>query len=86
MQSYEVIGSRWLNQPSGRGPVLGTGAVHPLSGPLARFEKSLDATLCRNQPSGRSDRHSLLLAMAVGLVTQLMFSWTLGRVGPPAWP
>ena len=78
---------RVISGPLGTGhlagsPVLGTGAVHPPERPLARFEKSLDAS-----PVPESGRQamliasSLLLALAVGLVTQLMFSWTLG----PGW-
>ncbi|AII42193.1 MAG: hypothetical protein VX069_07030 [Cyanobacteriota bacterium] len=83
MQSYEVIGGPLAEPAIWRGALFWALALYiPLSGPLARFEKSLDAS-----PVPESGRQavliasSLLLAMAVGLVTQLMFSWTLG----PGW-
>ena len=54
----------------------------PLSAPLARLEASLDewaAAETRRQIALVIS--SLLLALVVGLVTQLMFSWALG----PGW-
>ena len=83
MQSYEVIGGPLAEPAIWRGALFWALALYiPLSGPLARFEKSLDASAVPE--SGRQAvliASSLLLALAVGLVTQLMFSWTLG----PGW-
>jgi hypothetical protein len=54
----------------------------PLSGPLQRLEESLT----QGPLNGQSQQialvvSSLLLALAVGLVVQLLLSWTLG----PGW-
>ena len=83
MQSYELIGGPLAESAIWRGALFWALALYiPLSGPLARFEKSLESS-----PLPESGRvaaliaSSLLLAMGVGLVVQLIFSWTLG----PGW-
>ena len=54
----------------------------PLSGPLNRLETSLaKSTLTRLWQQLFLITSSLLLALAVGIVVQLMLSWTLG----PGW-
>ena len=54
----------------------------PLSGPLGRLEASLgDSALSQNIAQAVLILSSLLLALAVGLVMQLVVSWTLG----PGW-
>jgi hypothetical protein len=79
-----ALGYGPLNDPTTlRGALFWALALYvPLSGPLSRFEASLT-----NGPL--SDRwqqialitSSLLLALAVGLVVQLLLSWSLG----PGW-
>ena len=54
----------------------------PLSGPLGRLEASLgDSALSQNIAQAVLILSSLLLSLAVGLVMQLVMSWTLG----PGW-
>ena len=83
MQSYEVIGGPLAEPAIWRGALFWALALYiPLSGPLARLEKSLESSPVPE--SGRQGvliASSLLLAMAVGLVAQLLMSWVLG----PGW-
>ena len=73
-----------LNDPATlRGALFWALALYlPLSGPLSRFE----ASLVNGPLSGRWQQialitSSLVLALAVGLVVQLLLSWSLG----PGW-
>ncbi len=54
----------------------------PLSGPLGKLETSLgDMALSQNITQALLILSSVLLALAVGMVMELLVSWTLG----PGW-
>ena len=83
MQSTEVISGPLADRAIWQGALFWALALYiPLSGPLGRLEDSLQQTALADHW-----RHitlivsSLLLALAVGLAVQLIFSLTLG----PAW-
>jgi hypothetical protein len=69
--------------PMVRGGLLWALALYiPISGPLQRFEESLaQGPLSKGGQQVVLMISSLLLALAVGLVLQLLLSWTLG----PGW-
>ena len=83
MLSDELWSGPLADPSSWRGAVLWAVALYlPLSGPLSRFEASLSTSPLPEQ--GRQIAlivSSLLLAMAVGLMTQLLASWVIG----PGW-
>lgn len=83
MLSDELWSGPLADPGSWRGAVLWAIALYiPLSGPLARFEASLATSPLPEQ--GRQLAlvvSSLLLALAVGMVTQLLGSWVIG----PGW-
>ena len=83
MQEFNTFSSPVLNAAVWRGALLWAIAIYiPLSAPLTRLEASLDAS--RIPPLWRQTAliiSSLLLAMAVGLLAQLLASWALG----PGW-
>ena len=83
MQDYIAFGGPLADPSVWRGALLWAIALYvPLSGPLSAFEASLSV-------SPLSDKwrqialviSSLLLALGVGVVTQLIASWALG----PGW-
>ena len=83
MQSYEVMGGPLADAAVWRGALLWAIALYvPLSAPLSRLESSLE-----NGDLPESVRQpvlvisSLLLALGIGVLTQLGFSWALG----PGW-
>ena len=83
MQDYIAFGGP-LADPSGwRGALLWAIALYvPLSGPLSAFEASLsDRPLPDKWRQITLVISSLLLALGVGVLTQLIASWALG----PGW-
>ena len=83
MQSTDVMIGPLTERTIWQGALFWALALYiPLSRPLARLDESL-------QQNGLADQwrqisligSSLLLAVAVGLVVQLLFSWMLG----PSW-
>ena len=81
MQGLEAYGG-----PNGcssrRGALFWALALYvPLSGPLGRFEASLGQELPDRWKQVALVASSLLLAMAIGLVAQLLMSWVRG----PGW-
>ena len=80
MQSYEVISGPLVEAAVWRGALLWALALYlPLSAPLSRLEASLEtSTIPENWRQGFLILSSLLLALAVGLATQLGCSWALG--------
>ena len=83
MQGLEAYGGPLTDAVLWRGALFWALALYiPLSGPLGRFESSLtDSALSDQWKQVALVVSSLLLAMAVGLVAQLLMSWTLG----PEW-
>ena len=83
MVSYEVMGGPLADASVWRGALLWAIALYvPLSGPLGRFEASLaDSELTDRWKQVALVISSLLLALAMGLVAQLLMSWALG----PGW-
>lgn len=83
MQEFETVGSPLLQASLWRGALLWAVALYiPLSGPLARLEASMEESpLPENWRQITLVISSLLLALMVGLVTQLGASWVLG----PGW-
>ena len=83
MQSYEVISGPLADAAVWRGALIWAVALYvPLSAPLSRLETSLEtSTIHEDWRQGILIFSSLLLALAVGLATQLGFSWALG----PGW-
>lgn len=83
MLSDELWSGPLADPSSWRGAVLWALALYlPLSGPLSRFEATLSTSPLPEQ--GRQIAlivSSLLLAVAVGLVTQLLARWVIG----PGW-
>ena len=83
MLSDELWSGPLADPGTWRGAVLWAIALYiPLSGPLARLEASLSTSPLPEQ--GRQVAlvvSSLLLALAVGMVTQLLGSWVIG----PGW-
>ena len=83
MLSDELWSGPLADPGSWRGAVLWAVALYiPLSGPLSRFEASLATSPLPEQ--GRQIAlimSSLVLAVAVGMVTQLIASWVIG----PGW-
>ena len=79
-----ALGYGPLNDPATlRGALFWALALYlPLSGPLTRFEASLvNGPLSAPWQQLALITSSLLLSLAVGLVVQLLLSWTLG----PGW-
>ena len=83
MQSYEVINGPLAEAAVWRGALLWSLALYvPLSVPLSRLEASLEASsMPETWRQGVLIVSSLLLALAMGLITQLGCSWALG----PGW-
>ena len=83
MQEYIAFGGPLADPATWRGALLWAVAFYvPLSGPLAAFEASLtDSSLSEQWRQITLVISSLLLALAVGVVTQLVASWVLG----PGW-
>ena len=83
MQSYEVISGPLADAAVWRGALIWALALYvPLSAPLSRLETSLEtSTIPEDWRQGVLILSSLLLALAVGLATQLGCSWALG----PGW-
>ena len=83
MQSYEVINGPLADAAVWRGALLWSLALYlPLSAPLSRLEASLEASsIPESWRQGILILSSLLLALAMGLLTQLGCSWALG----PGW-
>ena len=83
MQDYIAFGGPLSDPSMWRGALLWAIALYiPLSGPLAAFEASLtDSPLSEKWSQITLVICSLLLALGVGVVTQLIASWALG----PGW-
>ena len=83
MQGLEAYGGPLTDAVLWRGALFWALALYvPLSGPLGRFEASLaDRELTDRWKQAVLFVSSLLLAMVVGLVAQLLMSWVLG----PGW-
>ena len=83
MQSYEVMGGPLADAAVWRGALLWALALYiPLSAPLSKLESSLDdAGLPDSLRQPVLIISSLGLALVIGMVTQLGFSWALG----PGW-
>ena len=83
MESYEVISGPLADAAVWRGALLWALALYvPLSAPLSRLESSLDSSqLSDGLRQGVLVGSSLLLALATGVVAQLVLSWALG----PGW-
>jgi len=83
MQGLEAYGGPLTDAVLWRGALFWALALYvPLSAPLGRFESSLsDSALSDRWKQIALVVSSLLLAMAVGLVAQLLMSWALG----PGW-
>lgn len=83
MVSYEVMGGPLADASVWRGALLWAIALYvPLSAPLSTLESSLkESELPESVRQPVLVISSLLLALAVGLVLQLLLSWTLG----PGW-
>jgi hypothetical protein len=83
MQDYIAFGGPLSDPSMWRGALLWAIALFmPLSGPLAAFEASLtDSPLSEKWSQITLVISSLLLALGVGVVTQLIASWALG----PGW-
>ena len=83
MLSDELWSGPLADPGSWRGAVLWAIALYiPLSGPLTRFETSLlDSHLPEQGRQIALVLSSLLLALGVGMVTQLLMSWVIG----PGW-
>ena len=83
MQSYEVISGPLADAAVWRGALLWALALYvPLSAPLGRLEASLEiSSIPETWRQGVLILSSLLFALAMGLITQLGCSWTLG----PGW-
>ena len=83
MQSYEVISGPLADAAVWRGALIWAVAFYvPLSAPLSRLETSLEtSTIPEDWRQWILIFSSLLLALAVGLATQLGCSWALG----PGW-
>jgi len=83
MQGLDAYGGPLTDAVLWRGALFWALALYvPLSGPLGRFEASLkDSELTDRWKQVTLVVSSLLLAMAVGLVAQLLMSWALG----PGW-
>ena len=83
MESYEVISGPLADAAVWRGGLLWALALYvPLSAPLNKLESSLEES--RLPETFRQPTlviSSLLLALGVGVVTQLIASWALG----PGW-
>jgi hypothetical protein len=83
MQGLEAYGGPLTDAVLWRGALFWALALYvPLSGPLGRFEASLaDSELTDRWKQVALVISSLLLALAMGLVAQLLMSWALG----PGW-
>ena len=83
MVSYEVMGGPLADASVWRGALLWAIALYvPLSAPLSKLESSLeDSDLPESVRQPTLVISSLLLALGVGVVTQLIASWALG----PGW-
>ena len=83
MQDYIAFGGPLADPSVWRGALLCAIALYvPLSGPLSAFEASLsDSPLSDKWRQITLVISSLLLALGVGVVTQLIASWALG----PGW-
>ena len=83
MESYEVISGPLADAAVWRGGLLWALALYvPLSAPLSRLESSLEASkLPESLRQPTLVISSLLLALAVGVITQLILAWALG----PGW-
>ena len=83
MQSYEVISGPLADASVWRGALVWALALYvPLSAPLSRLEASLEtSTIPEDWRQGVLILSSLLLALAMGVITQLGCSWALG----PGW-
>ncbi|MGC6482642.1 MAG: hypothetical protein ACON4T_03610 [Synechococcus sp.] len=83
MDAYALSYGPFNDPATLRGAVFWALALYlPLSGPLSRFEASLlNGPLNARWQQVALVSSSLLLAFAVGIVVQLLLSWTLG----PGW-
>ena len=83
MVSYEVMGGPLADASVWRGALLWAIALYvPLSTPLSTLESSLkESELPESVCQPVLVISSLLLALAVGLVIQLLLGWALG----PGW-
>ena len=83
MQDYIAFGGPVADRSEWRGALLWAIALYvPLSGTLSAFEASLsDSPLPEKWRQITLVISSLLLALGVGVVTQLIASWALG----PGW-
>ena len=83
MVSYEVMGGPLADASVWRGALLWAIALYvPLSAPLSTLESSLkESELPESVRQPVLVISSLLLALAVGLVIQLLLGWALG----PGW-
>ena len=83
MESYEVISGSLADAAVWRGGLLWALALYvPLSAPLSRLESSLEESkLPESLRQPTLVISSLLLALAVGVLTQLLLGWALG----PGW-
>ena len=83
MESFEIMGGPLSEAAIWRGALFWALALYiPLSGPLTRFEESLeDSPLSEGIRQAVLIGSSLLVALVSGLLAQLVFSWVLG----PEW-
>ena len=83
MQDYITFGGPLADPSMWRGALLWAIALYvPLSGPLAAFEASLtDSPLSEEWRQITLVVSSLLLALSIGVMAQLIASWALG----PGW-
>ena len=83
MVSYEVMGGPLADASVWRGALLWAIALYvPLSAPLSTLESSLEESdLPESVRQPVLVISSLLLALVMGVITQLGFSWVLG----PSW-
>ena len=83
MKSYEVISGPLADAAVWRGGLLWALALYvPLSAPLSQLESSLEESkLPESLRQPTLVISSLLLALALGVMTQLGLSWVLG----PGW-
>ena len=83
MQDFEVMGGPLADAAIWRGALFWALALYiPLSGPLARLERSLEESpLTDGVRQAVLIGSSLLVALVSGLLSQLAFSWFLG----PEW-
>ena len=84
-RALPLSSSDWITLASGS--ALWALALYiPLSGPLGRLEAELSGTgLSESLQNTILVLSSLLLAAAIGLISQIAMSWPLGRAGAPAW-